>query len=96
MKKVYIGGFEDESNLEPEFQQLRPILIPKNADAVGKQLKDLQLRESGIEIIAMRRNDTKQFKPHGNIRLNPNDIIIAYGTFNDLETAENKLLKGAE
>lgn len=95
LKKVYIGGgFDDESNLEPGLQQLRPILIPEGAYAVDKQLKDLQLREAGIEIVAMRRNDTKQFTPKGNIKLNPNDILIAYGTTNNLEAAEQKLLEG--
>jgi CPA2 family monovalent cation:H+ antiporter-2 len=94
LKKVFIGGFDDEANFQPELQQLRPILIPENAYAINKRLEDLQLREAGIEIVAIRRNDTKQFKPHGTIKLNANDILIAYGTQNDLETAEQKLLEG--
>lgn len=96
LKKVFTGGFGEETNLEPEAQQLRPILIREGAYAVNKQLKDLQLRESGIEIVAMRRNDTKQFTPHGNIKLNAHDILIAYGTSNNLESAEQKLLEGSQ
>ncbi len=92
LKKVFIGGF-DEKN-EPQLEQLRPILLPEGAYAIDKRLRDLMLRESGIEIIAMRRNDTKQFKPHGNIRLHTNDILIAYGTADNLETAEQRLLEG--
>ena len=94
LKKVFIGGFDEESSLQPELQQLRPILIPENAYAINKPLKDLQLRELGIEIVAIRRDDTKQFKPDGSIKLKANDILIAYGTYNDLEVAEQKLLEG--
>ncbi len=94
LKKVFIGGFSDDSPLEPEAQQLRPILITEGSYAVDQRLKDLQLRESGIEIVAMRRGDSKQFKPNGNIKLNTNDILIAFGTLSDLEKAEEKLLGG--
>jgi CPA2 family monovalent cation:H+ antiporter-2 len=94
LKKVFIGGLDDELTLEPEMQQLRPILLPEGAFAINQQLKDLQLRESGIEIVAMRRGGTKQFKPHGNIKLHPEDILIAYGTLNNLEVAEQRLLDG--
>ena len=94
LKKVFVGEFDEESDLESRSQELRPILIPKGAFAVNKRLKELQLREAGIEIVAMRRNDTKQFKPNGNIKLNASDILIAYGTANNLEAAEQKLLEG--
>ncbi|HSW92969.1 MAG TPA: cation:proton antiporter [Gammaproteobacteria bacterium] len=96
LKKVFTGGFNEEAVFAPEVQQLRPILIPEGAYAVNRKLKDLKLRESGIEIVAMRRDDTKQFTPNGDIVLKPNDIIIAYGTANDLEAAEDKLLDGIE
>jgi CPA2 family monovalent cation:H+ antiporter-2 len=92
LKKVFIGGFGEDVELELTAQQLRPILISEGAYAVNQKLKDLQLREAGIEIVAMRRGDSKQFKPHGNIKLNANDILIAFGTLNDLEAAEQKLL----
>lgn len=94
LKKVFTGGFNEDAALVPELQQLRPILIPEGAYAVNQKLKDLKLRESGIEIVAMRRDNAKQFTPHGDIVLKPNDIIIAYGTANDLEAAEDKLLEG--
>ncbi len=94
LKKVFIGGFEEESTLDPEIQQLRPILLPEGAYAVNKRLEELRLREEGIEIVAMRRGDTKQVKPHGNTKLHPRDILIAYGTTSNLEKAEEKLLAG--
>ncbi len=92
LKKVFIGGFGEDVELEMTAQQLRPILISEGAYAVNQKLKDLRLRESGIEIVAMRRGDSKQFKPNGNIKLTVNDILIAFGTLNDLEMAEQKLL----
>lgn len=94
LKKVFIGGFSEDAEFEKTTQQLRPILLSEGAYAVNQKLKDLQLRESGIEIVAMRRGDSKQFKPHGNIKLTTNDILIAFGTLTDLEKAEQKLLSG--
>ncbi len=90
LQKVFTGTYDGEGGLG--LSHLQPIVIPEGSFAVNKKLKDLQLRESGIEIVAMRRGEVKYAKPHGNTKLLAKDIIIAYGDAKDLEAAEEKLL----
>ena len=96
LQRVFTGSHEEIETDESatQHQQLRPIMIPEGAYAANHELRDLQLRESGIEIIAIRRGETKQLKPQGNVKLKPNDIIILYGTLPNLEAAEKTILSG--
>lgn len=96
LQKVFTGSYAEHEPDHPELiGELRPILMNEGAYAVNKKLNELQLQEIGVELIAIRRGETKQLKPHGNIKLNPHDIIILYGTPAKLEEAEERLLSGS-
>ncbi len=94
LRKVFPGSFSEDSRETMLHEQLRPIVIPEGAYAVNHKLSEFNLREGGVEIIAIRRGSSSSVKPRGNIKLHANDIIIAYGSVTNLEDAERKLLEG--
>lgn len=96
LKRVFTGTMDVDTRLDHEVPQLRPILITPHTAAVNLLIKDLELRKSGVEIVAMRRGDEKQFKPNGYVKILANDILIAYGMPSDLDLVEKKLLAPEE
>jgi CPA2 family monovalent cation:H+ antiporter-2 len=94
LQKVFTGAMEDYIPEEhPTVTgQLRPILIPEGAHAVNKKIEELGLKEAGIEIISIRRGEEKHMKPHGDIELNAQDIIVVYGQPENLDEIEQRLL----
>lgn len=96
LQKVFTGSYEEDGNEDFNLLagQLMPILIPEGAYAVNKKLGELELGNTGVEIIAIRRGNERHIKPHGNIKLAPNNIIIVYGTPLSLDAAEQRVLEG--
>lgn len=95
LHRVFTGSFDDEDHqLTTPGQELRPILIPENAYAINQKIKDFNFKAINIEVIAIRRGDEKQIKPHGNTKLFANDILLVFGEIQNLEDAEQLLLMG--
>src|SRR5579883_462644 len=96
LQKVFVGALSEESDQFEEslHEQLRPIVITESAFAVDHKLNELNLHDLGVEVISLRRGHEKQVKPHGNIKILANDILVLFGTLNHLEAAENYLLEG--
>lgn len=95
LRKIFPGSFTEELSGESLLhEQLRPIPIPEGAYAVNRKLNEFNFKEFGIEIIAVRRNHSAPLKPHGNLKIHADDIIIIYGSAVNLEEIEKKLLEG--
>lgn len=93
--KVFTGSYEETmADENAPLGQLKPILITEGDYCVNKKLKDLDLASTGVELIAIRRGETKFLKPHSNTKIEVNNIIIVYGTPTNLEEAEKLLLRG--
>ncbi len=76
-------------------KKLRPILLVKGSYAIGKKIKMLDLRETGVEIVAVRRGEKKFIKLlQSNIKLKQDDILVLYGLPFDIEEAEKRILEG--
>ncbi len=60
----------------------------------NKKIIELNLKQMGIELVAIRRGQDKYVKPSDNFKLLANDILIMYGNSNNLEKAEHKILDG--
>ena len=76
-------------------KQLKPILLLEGAYAINKKIKTLRLKETGVELIAVRRGEKKFFKLlHSNIKLKQNDILVVYGVPSAIEEAEKRVLEG--
>jgi len=95
--KVFTSDGEEKTFHNGDLRkQLKPVLIPDDAYAIGKQLKAFSLKATGVEVIAIRRGESKQFKPRNSMTIHANDIIILYGLSTHLEEAERRLLEGME
>lgn len=77
------------------YQRIRPILITEDTFAVNKRLGNLHLNKTQIELLAIRRSTNKHVKPHDELILLPEDILIIYGSEEQLEAAERCLIDGS-
>ncbi len=75
-------------------EELYSIQLPDTAYAIGKQIQDLRLLESGIVVTALRRGDIVGKQPAATTVLQDGDTLILFGTPEDLEHAEKVLLNG--
>ena len=93
--KVFTGSYEETmADQHAPLGQVKPILIPPDAFAVNKKLKELDVKATGVELIAIRRGETKFLKPEGQLKIEANDIIIVYGPVSNLDEVERRLLEG--
>lgn len=97
LQQVFMSSNE-EAELKDDslslHEQLSPIIITEQAYAVGKTLQELNLKELGVEVMSIRRDNEKHMRPHGNMKILTGDIIVLFGSVNHLESAEQRLLEG--
>ncbi len=98
LQRVFTGSTitrMTDNDILASHKQLKPIVLVKGAYAIDKKVRALKLKKIGVELVAVRRGERKFFRLlHSNIRLRVNDIVVVYGTPNDIEQAEEKLRKG--
>lgn len=96
LQQLYTGEFEDKpadgSAVLPD--QLRPVLITENAYAINRTLGELDLHSFHVEVIAIRHEHSKHIKPHDDVKIHLNDIVILSGLATHLELAEQRILEG--
>ncbi len=90
----YFPGEElDESvDMGPEKKQLAVVTLDKNAFAIGAMVKDLKLEN--VALSAVRRGGIRGDEPSPDTELREQDVLILYGTPQQLARAEKKLLQG--
>ncbi len=96
MLRGFFHGQEAESlEQAPSFRErLQSVELPEAAYAVGRTLGALKLREDGVVVTAVRRGGIKGQQPQPDMVLQAEDILVLYGTPEDLAHAETKLLQG--
>lgn len=94
LQQIFSGRISDNTDEDALYEQLSPIVIYENAYAVNRKLGDLQLEKISVEVMSIRRGDEKHLKPHGNIKIKANDIVVLLGSRSNLEIAERRLLEG--
>ncbi len=96
MLRGFFHGQEAESlEQAPSFRErLQSVELPEAAYAVGRTLGALKLREAGVIVTAVRRGGIKGQQPQPDMVLQAEDILVLYGTPEDLAHAETKLLQG--
>jgi len=82
----------DES--QPYREELKSIVIPPGAWAVGRTVSDLRARGAQVAITAIRRHGILGREPTDDTRIREGDIVIVYGLPEALEHAEGVLLAG--
>jgi len=92
----YFHGEErhDLSKAERFREQLHALKLPSGAKAVGRRLGDLDLENHGVAVTAVRRGGIRGPQPHQDTRLQSGDVLVLYGTPENLERARAELLAG--
>ncbi|HXS27956.1 MAG TPA: cation:proton antiporter [Steroidobacteraceae bacterium] len=79
---------------EPYREELKSIVVPPGAWAVGRTVSDLRARGAEVAITGIRRHGILGREPTGETRIREGDIVIVYGLPEALEHAEGVLLAG--
>jgi monovalent cation:H+ antiporter-2, CPA2 family len=75
-------------------QHLRTVTLPPAAYGVGRTLQDLGLDADQVVVNALRRDGIVGRDPEPGTRLREGDVIVLFGTAEDLERAESRLMMG--
>jgi monovalent cation:H+ antiporter-2, CPA2 family len=86
------AGPADEAHIYRE--ELKSIVIPPGAWAVGRTVSDVRARGAEIAITGIRRHGILGREPAGDTRLVEGDVVVIYGLPEALEHAEGVLLAG--
>jgi monovalent cation:H+ antiporter-2, CPA2 family len=89
----FFHGTSDENN-EPEEPQLHSITITEGAAAIGKTLAELQIEKLSVEVMAVRRHNTRIPSPGKETRLEIADVLVLRGTIENIAAVEIQLLQG--
>jgi CPA2 family monovalent cation:H+ antiporter-2 len=78
----------------PMRQQLRTVVLPPGAHAVGRTIRETGLDRGKVLVNALRRDGIVGRNPDPDTRLREGDVVILWGAPEDLEQEENRLLMG--
>jgi len=92
LRGYFRGADDTEDENEREQVRLQSVKMDVRADAVGKTLGELGLREIGVEVTAIRRRGIRGGEPDDAATIMINDVLVLRGTPPALAEAEEKLL----
>jgi CPA2 family monovalent cation:H+ antiporter-2 len=75
-------------------QQLRTVVLPPGAVAVGRTIGELGMDKGKVVVTALRREGIVGRDPDPTTRLREGDVLVLWGSPEDLERGENRLLMG--
>ena len=84
----------DEHEHDSDEPRLRSVSLAEGAYAITKVLGDLALGDLGVEVTAIRRQNTQTLEPTGTTRFEAGDVVVMLGVQVALSKAEARLLKG--
>ncbi|MGD8710722.1 MAG: monovalent cation:proton antiporter-2 (CPA2) family protein [Ectothiorhodospiraceae bacterium] len=95
------GYFHGEERVDLEKadrfrEQLHAVTLPERANAVGKRIAATGLDEIDVEVTAVRRGGIRGPQPDPETLLVAGDVLVLYGTPENLEKAEALLLGGTD
>lgn len=75
-------------------EELRSVVLPRNAYAVGRSIEQLHLEEMAVGVNAIRREGIVGRQPDADTVFKEGDVVVLYGTPEALERGEARLLIG--
>ena len=75
-------------------QQLRTVVLPPGARAVGRTIGELGMDQGKVIVTALRREGIVGRDPEPGTQLREGDVLVLWGAPEDLEKGENRLLMG--
>ncbi|MDD2989360.1 MAG: cation:proton antiporter [Zoogloea sp.] len=96
LRGLYRGGEHLHEEVIEERQQARlhSVVMAVGAHAIGHSLEELRLRETGVEVSAVRRQRIRVVDPIPETRIELDDVLVLLGTPTQLASAETRLFKG--
>lgn len=96
LRSVFRG--QDALPLDPSHafrEQLYTVTLEPGAHAINRSLEELNLKSHKVVVTALRREGVVGRQPPKDTVLKPGDVLVLWGTPEDLENAEEILLRGA-
>lgn len=84
-------GFEDEAGRR---SHLHAVTVVEGAYAVGRSLRELDLEHCQVQVTAVRHGLQRTSQPEPDTELCTGDVLVLYGSPEDLQHAEARLLQG--
>ncbi|MBN8285208.1 monovalent cation:proton antiporter family protein [Zoogloea sp.] len=96
LRGLYRGGdhLHEEAIEERQQPRLHSVVMAAGAHAIGHTLEELRLRETGVEVSAVRRQRIRVVDPTPETRIELDDVLVLLGTPSQLASAESRLFKG--
>lgn len=95
LRSVFRSGEAPVRSLDHAFrEELRNITVGSDAAAIGLTLEETRLAECGCVVTALRRDGIIGKQPAPGTELRPGDTLTLYGTPEDLDRAETRLIDG--
>ncbi|MGH8115123.1 MAG: cation:proton antiporter regulatory subunit, partial [Rhodanobacteraceae bacterium] len=96
MRSVFHGEETPPLDGSPAFrEELYTVTLVPGAYAIDKSLGDLNLKSHRVVVTALRRDGVVGRQPASDTVLKPEDVLVLWGTPEDLELGEAILLRGA-
>jgi len=89
-----LAGAQRRAEAEEGEEQLRSVVLPPGAWAVGRKLEEARACGAEVAFTAVRRQGITGREPAGDTELREGDVVVIYGTPAALEHAEGVLLAG--
>ncbi len=93
------GGDASHSNLVPWDAYLAKVVVASHSPIVGQTLGEMNLRERfGMNVVVIQRGGKDIVAPRASERIYPGDVILCFGTDEELGSFEVELIrpKGAD
>lgn len=95
MREFFHGDEMDNLELPDDIRKrLSCVTLDDGAYAIGKKLDELHLIAKGITLHKNRRDDSNVVSPNSDKALKQGDVLVLFGTPEDLEHVEGFLLNG--
>ncbi|MEQ1437979.1 cation:proton antiporter [Fontimonas sp. SYSU GA230001] len=90
LREVFLGDPLTESAADANADRLRVVVLGDNSTARGRSLAELSL--DGVAVTAVVRNGQRRLSPPLDTRLEAGDALVLFGSPEDLQAAEQRLL----
>lgn len=92
----YFHGIEAESveDFPSDHYRRHTVVLAPGCQAIDKKIEDLHLGELGVSILSIRRGNIRGDEPDIQMVLQQGDALLLEGGSEELELAEERLLKG--
>jgi CPA2 family monovalent cation:H+ antiporter-2 len=90
----FFPGATDEEEDDGTQPRLRTLVVGPSAACVGATLESLNLAGFEVEVTAIRRKGTSAVAPAPAVRLQEGDVLVLFGSPENLAKAEFRLLQG--